>query len=286
MTHFQSILVPTNFSEIAANAYDYALQLAGSLGAKVNLLYCIPPTGATIEEAGFSARLHDDLYENAQQEMNEFRQVGLDRAMERGQTGTEVQQHVETGDLRYAVEELAREHQCDLIVMGTHGAGDRWDELFGTNASALVNRVQLPILIVPENLTYRPLNAVCYATDLKGSDAFKAGHLLAAFHPFKPRLDFIHVQTKPNAKTDYSLDLLRELFEGADYGINANYTRTIDENPVAGLFRHAEEAKCDLIIMARSGKSWWDRTFKRSHTRQAAMKANTPLLIYEASLVE
>jgi len=45
----------------------------------------------------------------------------------------------------------AESRQCDLIVMGTHGAGLFKDAVIGSNARRVVRRSRIPVVVIPLN---------------------------------------------------------------------------------------------------------------------------------------
>ena len=45
--------------------------------------------------------------------------------------------------------DVATDKQCDLIVMGTHGAGLFKDAMIGSTARCVLRRSQIPTLVIP-----------------------------------------------------------------------------------------------------------------------------------------
>ncbi|MEL7159889.1 MAG: universal stress protein [Bacteroidota bacterium] len=280
MANIQSILVPVDFTEVSAGAYHYALQLADRLGAGIDLLYCIPPVGGSAESGVVTVTLLETLRERAEGDMEAFYQDEMRAVRDQLRQPPTVDTFVATGDLRYEIRRHVRREGNDLIVMGTHGAADGWDRFFGTNASFLIDKSPCPVIVVPAGVSFRPLTSVCYATDLDHVDAFRAGHLLRMFDPFRPELHFVHVAAADGKKSEFSLDLLREVFGRPGSGVRATFTETRHENAAVGVFEHAKQHNCDLVVMFRPQEGWLGRLFRKSVTREAVLKATAPLLIF------
>jgi universal stress protein A len=140
------ILVPTDFSETADVALDYAKQLATKMGASLHLLhvftdpYAVAACAAEVyaavpPEARERARdeAHQRLFERLDStEEQRFRGT---RGMVRGLTAPQI--------VAYAVSQ-----DIDLIVMGTHGRRGMAHLLLGSVAEHVVRIATCPVLTV------------------------------------------------------------------------------------------------------------------------------------------
>ncbi|MFT6001036.1 MAG: nucleotide-binding universal stress UspA family protein, partial [Neolewinella sp.] len=212
MHQIKSILVPVDFSNIARNAFQYALHLADHLDASINLMYTIPPATAVPAHAPFAVSFVEELQDEATLGIRQFMETEIAVLGDQLQRKPKVSCLVSVGDLRHTIRENADELQNDLIVMGTHGQHDVWDKLLGTNTTFLLKRSPLPLLIVPSGVSFTPCKLLCYATDLQHADAFRVDRLFEAFSAFHPDLHFLHVLPFEKEQTAYELGKLRELF--------------------------------------------------------------------------
>lgn len=275
-----SIIVPTDFSAIADNAFAYALRLADKLDARIDLVHSISAAPGNAEADGFTASVLAKMEQNAELNMQNFLERGLAASANELENLAAVRTFIRIGDLRHNLWRMFEEEKADLIVMGTHGAKDRWDELIGTNTTFLINRSPCPVIIIPNGVDYTSLDKLCFATDLNHPDVFKAGHLARALRPYKPFIDFVHVHD--GDKTDFDLNLLREVFDRPSNGLKAGFTTISGKEVIKELFEYAKGTDCNMLVMSRPHHGWWARTFKYSHTRQAVLQAEIPLLIFDA----
>lgn len=280
MEAFKSILVPVNFSSISANAYRYALQLADHLSADLDLLYCVPPAVAIPGHGPFTVTFVDELEADAQLRMEEFVIAGEQGLTPKGKRKINVRSFIEMGDLRSVIRNQVSKMNNDLIVMGTHGRGDAWDELLGTNASFLVARAPCPVVIVPEGVPYRSLDRYCYATDLNHADVFYTTEVVKALKTDKPIVNYLHVRNTNKESTDFDLSLIREIFGRSDSEMEAHFTNLKNDDTVKAIFDYAADLSCSLVIMSRPERSWFERLIFKSTTRDAALRATIPLFIY------
>ncbi|MFK8164016.1 MAG: universal stress protein [Lewinella sp.] len=280
MNQVKSILVPVDFSEIARNAFRYALQLGEQLEASITLLYTVPPASAIPDHAPFAVSFVEDLQAEAALSIRQFMDdevQALGRQLERV---PKVSCLVSVGDLRQTIREKAEEMGNDLIVMGTHGQHDVWDKLLGTNTTFLLKRSPLPLLIVPNGVHFTPCKLLCYATDLQHADAFKVERLLDVFSVFRPDLHFLHVLPLEKKQTAYDLGLLRELFGNSNAATKTTFATVNNEAVIDGINDYVSRNQCDLVIMHRPEHSWLEGLFQPSNTREAALKATFPLFVF------
>jgi nucleotide-binding universal stress UspA family protein len=280
MNKIKSILVPTDFSAIARNAFRYALHLGDHLEASITLLYTVPPSSAVPDHAPFAVSFVEDLQAEAAIGIRQFMDSEIAALGSQLQRIPKVTCLVSVGDLRSTIREKANEMNNDLIVMGTHGQHDVWDKLLGTNTTFLLKRSPLPLLIVPNGVGFTPCKLLCYATDLQHADAFKVERILDVFSVFRPDLHFLHVLPAEKEQTAYDLGLLRELFGNSNAATKTTFATVNNEEVISGINDYVSRNHCDLVIMHRPDHSWLEDLFRSSNTREAALKGTFPLLVF------
>ena len=135
------ILVPTDLSEGAEQAFDYACELARTIGAEVHLLHVIGIPALGMPEIGLamtSATIDQMVVDN---------QDALDKLAARC-TATRGQALVRSGDARDLINQTAKELGVDLIVMGTHGRRGLTRALLGSVAETVVRSAPCAVLTV------------------------------------------------------------------------------------------------------------------------------------------
>lgn len=146
MIQIKQILLPTDFSECSAEATKYACSLAEQFQAELHLLHVVEQLGSTISEAVTEmASAFEDYLEVAEAKaLSKLGQV-LDPAWVKGKKvtlGTRV------GSPFVNIIEYAKEHQIDLIVIGTHGRTGLSHVLIGSVAERVVRMAPCPVLTV------------------------------------------------------------------------------------------------------------------------------------------
>jgi nucleotide-binding universal stress UspA family protein len=136
------ILVPTDFSDYANYALDYAIELAKTLQARLTLLHVIhlrPLLRGNIDTSAIASYLLE-IKTETQQHM----QTLLNRVHQEGLQGETV---VIQGVPLQAIIETAESREVDLIVMGTHGWTGLSHVLMGSVAEKVVRLAPCPVLV-------------------------------------------------------------------------------------------------------------------------------------------
>jgi glycine betaine transporter len=142
------ILVPVDFSAYSERAVEYAISLAGRLGASLDVLHVVEDPLATGVWGGETAipnltELREELVEDA-----ERRLVPYCDAAERAHVP--VVATARLGLAAITIVEEAKSLGVDLIVMGTHGRTGVAHLLMGSVAERVLRHAPCPVLTVRE----------------------------------------------------------------------------------------------------------------------------------------
>ena len=145
MSEIRRILVPIDFSEPSRAAFDYAVELAKSCGATVDVLHVweapnfLPPDSAgsvpSLSYAEHVRKAADDALET-------FVADARGRGIELNAS------EIQLGRPAHAIAEAALAGGYDLIVLGTHGRTGFSRALIGSVAENVVRHAPCPVLTV------------------------------------------------------------------------------------------------------------------------------------------
>ena len=140
------ILFPTDFSEPAREAQQYAIALADRFKAELHLLHVVAPIMANPNPDTASPWFIPETEINLQIDAANKR-----LAMELDSQWAENNGATHTTVMGFAVDEIlkyASEHEIDLIVAGTHGQTGLTRLLIGSVSEKLVRMANCPVLAV------------------------------------------------------------------------------------------------------------------------------------------
>jgi len=135
------ILVPTDFSGPAREATGYALNLARQFGATITLYHVIEDPVVYVPALGG--------YTPQPRDLEDFSDVAMSEWIEpEDAAGLTIHREWEHGHPVSGILAYVNEHNCDLIVMGTHGRGTVGHMLIGSVAERVVRKAKCPVLTV------------------------------------------------------------------------------------------------------------------------------------------
>lgn len=141
----KNILVPTDFSEPAGIALNYAKDFARLNNATLHIVHVIEiivyPIGWTYPavDATVGNRFH---LENSEKELQ-----NIARSLEH-ENFTVRTQTLEGGDPSNEIVEYAKRHHVDLICIATHGRTGLGRLFLGSTTERVLRRAQCPVLTV------------------------------------------------------------------------------------------------------------------------------------------
>ena len=141
----QHILVPTDFSQYADYALDYAIELAKVLQARLTVLYVFHLSALALGEAP-PAVLADTL-EAMETHAQQQTQMVLARVQGAGLQGDSA---IVEGIPFQVIIDTAQDKEADLIVMGTHGRTGLTHALMGSVAEKVARLAPCPVLVTRE----------------------------------------------------------------------------------------------------------------------------------------
>ncbi len=154
----RSILYSTDLSQHTLVAFAYAARLAKLTGAEIHILHVLERLS---EDATFALQTYI-LDDKKRHELTDMRVERARKRLQERQDKYWAAQSAEDQKLRdqiksmtvceaYPAEEIlksARQHNCDLIIMGSHERGLSHTFL-GSVAKSVLRRSHVPTLIVP-----------------------------------------------------------------------------------------------------------------------------------------
>ena len=140
MDAIKRILVPTDFSAHADEAFRVAHTLARATGAEVVVFHVARPPAVATEGGALLAG-------PGQEPTNLWERF---REFQSGDPRVRVEHRVIVADRPGAahVLEILDKQGCDLIVMGTHGRSWLKQRLFGSVTEDVVRRARCPVMVV------------------------------------------------------------------------------------------------------------------------------------------
>ena len=272
----KKILFPTDFSETANNAFLYALNLAKSIDAQVYVLhvYELPMITGSLS-AGLIQNVYETVelgsFENFKDNIPQLRQIAADNEL----SDIPLKFILEEGNFLYILRETIEEESVDFVVMGTNGNSGFERFLFGSNTINTITSMKIPILSVPQELSFKGFKNIGFTTifDQKDKDALK--YLIEIANRHQAKIHCMHV-SKDGKFNQQVLEDWKDQFAN-DPVVFEIYN---DADPTNAVLDFIKEKQIDLLTVVSRNKGFFDNIFSPGFTKRIANKNITPLFVF------
>lgn len=277
-TNIRNIIVPTDFSETANNAYRYALDLAGFLGANVRLVHVYQPnsdTGGAMLANGATEELHykQELLESLSH-TETISVVGR-----QSKPVTQVQPEMINGFVADELCALSRRKDTDLMVMGTTGKASLFERLLGSTSSEVARKASCPVILVPRHSHFERIDQLLYAYDYQRQGELILEKVLGFAAAFGAMVHLVHVCTSRGPGTNGPGSAAGGNVFDLD-GVKMQMYKLFHTDILEALAHHADETHSGLIAMGTHHRSFLEDIFHKKLTREMAFATSVPLIVF------
>lgn len=195
----------------------------------------------------------------------------------------------------------AQEHDCSLIVVGSHGHSFSKDILLGGTASAVVHSATRAVLVLRLNgLEPDQASAACdclghilFPTDFSDNAERAFSYLLKIVESGTRRVTLLHVQDKEKIERHLKdkLETFNEIDRGRLERLKADLLGRGAEdvdieipygNPKKEVVDRANRPDISLVVMGSQGRGYLEEVFLGSVSHEMARRSKAPLLLIPA----
>ncbi|MFS4466790.1 universal stress protein [Maribacter sp. 2210JD10-5] len=277
----KQVLIPTDFSENAWNAIEYALSLFEKEACTFYILNTYTP--AITSSRFMAASMEGGLLNNA---AHRFSEDGLKTILERIEKEHPNNKHgfkiiSSFNLLTDKILETISDFKIDLVITGTKGASGIEEVFMGSNTVRIIKSVKdCPVLVIPQNFTYQKPTEIAFATD------FNRFYTLSELQPllemakaFGAVVRIVNVQYEIKKLTElqlFNLSMLRKYLKDVEH-----YVHTVSElNSVSKTLElFSEELGIHLLAMLNYQHSYMERLTREPIVKRMAFHTQNPLLV-------
>ncbi|MEO8822314.1 MAG: universal stress protein [Ginsengibacter sp.] len=280
----KQILIPTDFSNCAGNAIDFAVQSAKIMPMEITLLH--------------SFELNDNMYTDYIGVNREFNQTmltgakenlaNLKKSMEEND-GVTVDTLISKDSLQEAITEALRENEFELIVMGTLGASGIKEKLWGSRTSSTIGKSGIPVIAIPNEYQWKKPQKILFATNQFEKDS---AILNIIFELAGLYMASVQVAVFTDEEVDKAGTFLENKRKISEY--ETFLKETYNENTLTSAHLYGENFSetlqdfikkndIDMLVMVTYPHKFWNRIFNPSKTKLMSYHTHIPLLAIPAA---
>lgn len=272
-----NILLLTDYSKNALNAMHYAMQLFANQNCNFYLCHIRKAKHYISDDlmTSGSKSLYGALVKDEKQRLKQIvekLQLKYNNGLHTFHVSVDVDTFID------AIKQNAVHHNIDMIVMGSNGASNAAESIFGSNTLKVIRNIDIPTLVVPENYRYSPIQDVLLPLD---SYDLNNGQLFYEFLRFcKPHKSTLHILRIANKDApDDNLEELEHLKEIiTDNEFEYHYVKNVPLH--FSVNNYLQTHQIDLLVLFEQAESFFDRFFFGSTTTRLSQDLETPLVVY------
>ncbi len=272
---YKKILVPLDFSPCSYNALEYAMWFAQKNHSKIVLLhaYHIPIPVAEME-------VYIDVNRVA-----DFEKDTAAKIEELMQTYPKLNNLLESTHTRaaFAIEAIRKQVEdsdCDLVIMGTHGATNTFDEVVGSNTLHTIKQCEVPVLAIPAHYKASEIQNILFAFDYQPLESRDDLAPLVAFtQAHGARLHIVHITDRLDRLHENEISEAK-ILEQHIKGIEHQYHMMEAEHIEDGLMEYIKTHQIEVIAVMPRKHNVWEKLFKSSISKQLIHHSNIPILAF------
>jgi nucleotide-binding universal stress UspA family protein len=263
------ILVPTDFSENANNALEFALNIAVKEKASITLLFAFY---AVYDFASQATEIVNQIETDARKALKQSTEKGK-------KLGIEIDSKILQGTVASTVTALAYREDYDLIVMGTQGASGIKKTLIGSNTGHVIKESKVSVLAVPQNAKWETWSKISTGLELDKEEEKFFNTLFNLTSHLDLPYEFFHVKTKESFEKDLGLIGLEEVLNERFNGKNITFVVEPATNVNSGIASYLTKNTEAILVMFYKNKTFFEYLFNKSTSIEMAYHTHVPLLV-------
>jgi len=276
------IILPTDFSDNAYNAIDYAVHLFKDVETTFYLLHTYTPAVYRVDYLMHSPSqigLGDTLQSKSMAELKELQQRLVKEFKNPKHTFVS---HSSFNLLVDEVLETIENEKADMVIMGTQGATGAKEIFLGSNTVHVIKKAGCPVIAVPSHFKYEKPKEILFPTDYEVD--YKREQLQELLEIAKTHIssiEVIHVSTgydltetqlKYKKQLDYIFTEIAHLFHDMP-----------NQEVITAINAFQMKKRMNLLVMIKNKHTFLERLFIDPIIKKIGFHVNVPFMVMPSS---
>jgi len=270
----KTIIAPVDFSPASYNASLYAAKMAQDIKADLLLLH-VMELPVTVAEFPVTENVFDAI--SMEEELQKL------QAKLRIETNNQISIHTKKilGTAEYEIKELSKIKRPFAVVMGTHSYSfiDRF--FIGSTTVYSAKHLHSPVLVVPADITYKPIKKIALASDLKDIYEMPAPEIEMIVQQFNARLEIFYAGKNREDINQHTVESL--LLDHRLQNLNPHFYFIEAEDIMLGITSLAKKHAIDLLMIVPKKHG----PFHKSQSKDFIIYSDVPVMaIHKEDITE
>ena len=280
----KKILVYTYFDDQSKHSVNYSVEMALKENLGVEILHVIntahygPDFMSTGDGFTGGESISTAIKENTVVSIKKFKEI-TDELKQKYSQLPEIHTMLKTGIDTNAVIEETSNNEIMMLIFPGYGKSELFDFITDIRP-VVISQAKCPVLLLPENVVFKPFNSIVYVTDFEREDTDAFVKLADIARPFGSTIFGLHV-TDNNDFTEKIneegfISFIKEKSAYDHIELHSVSKRNIEQS----ILEYAMEKKADLIAVLRENKNFLEKIFVKSISKAISKDSKLPVIIF------
>ncbi len=274
------ILVPIDFSEFSEYALEVAAKVAKKFDAKLIVLHMLGLSEAILTKDEAQEFMEAQYYMKlAKKRFNAFLNKPFLKGIKIYET---VQNYKDFNEIN----NIVKEQEIDLVVMGSHGASGLSGLFIGSNTEKVVRTCEVPVLVIKKRRENFEINEAVFASDFEVENITAYNRATKFFRMLGANVHLVYVN-RPNQyfkntdEINEQFNLFMSVAHHSDVPDNLKLTILNDYSIEEGIYNYAKTVEANIIALPTHGRKGLAHFFKGSIGEDIANHADLPVITFK-----
>ncbi|RPD97755.1 universal stress protein [Aureibaculum marinum] len=272
----KTILYATDLNKNEASVLKYAYKLSQNLNLTLEVfhIYQLPPVRVSV------SRPAEQMVDLIIKEQKDIVKAYCEKHL--GEDMSNIKVDVVISDtILDAILDKSKKTNPSIVVIGKKEKHTKRGLLASDIGLELLKKLTLPILIVPNTTSNKPVKTILYATDFEKGDLLAINKIVPLAKNMDAKIHVVHVSTKTEyAGKDKMQAFENQLSQQIDYN-NIEFEVLFSENIEKELNAHAKRIDADIIVLLeREEKGFFQKLFTKGIAEKLEVKISIPLMSF------
>lgn len=276
MKTIKKILILTDFSEVATNATQYALNIATQAKSEIKILHIINTPVDWVKLPLDREKLYPEIKS----------EIGSAKAKLTALVKLFSEQGIKATEslvFNVGVENIPqyiKAEKYDLIIMGSHGSNGIKELAIGSNAQMVTRASKVPVLVVKTPPKSKSISRIVMASTFDKDQKPYFKQMLNYASDLGTEIDLLYINTPYLFKETEEIEKMLTLFCEDCPKKNCGKYHVDALNEERGIQYFMNNSDADLFAMATRGKSTFSQFFSPSVTEAIVNHLKIPVLVF------
>ena len=274
----KKIIVPIDFSEHSEYALKTAAKLAKKANAELLVLHMLELSDIILTETDSQQQQKAVFFlKLVEQKFETF----LDKEYLKDVNVTPIVKHYKVFS---EVNDVAKEHDADIIVMGSHGTSGFKEFFVGSNTERVVRNSETPVLVIKNEIKDINFGTAVFATNFEEENVRPYLNATSMFEALGAKLKLLYVNL-PNEHFKSSVEIEKKIAEfliTADGNLDKlnDVAYQADYTVEQGVMNYANKVGADIIAIPTHGRKGISHFFAGSIGEDIANHSSLPVITF------